>query len=296
MRKKSPLSEAMKNTNYKYIMYLQKLTSLALSCYKWEGLPPSVNERYLELGLFEYGHMLYFNDEVLGNICLQANLGGNFDIYNVPVRRHAYANNGYRNILNQDNSVVIYNNYLRTPTFPVVKMYVDQLVNLSDAINVNINSQKTPFIILTDLNTKLSMSNIWDRIVGNEPVIFGDKNALNLQNIEVLRTDSPYVADKLYLMFQNIYNEYLSYLGIENMGLSIVKSERLTAAEGIANDGNVEAYRNNYLLARQQAAEEINRMFGTNISVAFNSNIHSMVNGFLNEDISMIDLEEGDDA
>lgn len=281
MRRKSPLSQAMQNSNYKWLMYFDKLMSIALSCYKWEGLPPTVDERFLELGLFEYGHMVYFNDEILGDLCLNANLIGTFNFYNVPNLRYVYAINGYRRKCYPADSVIIWNNYLRKPTIGVVRMYVDQLVNLSDTINININAQKTPYMIVTDQNKELSMKNIFNRIVGNEPAIIADKNGLNLDDIKVLKLDAPYLADRMYMLFQNIYNEYLSYLGIENMGLSVIKSERLTAAEGIANEGNVESYRNSWLNARQQAADEINRMFGTNISVHFNSNLPSMINAHL---------------
>lgn len=278
MRKKSPLSRAMNNSNYKWLMYFDKLMTIALACYKWEGLPDSIDERFLELGLFEYGHIVYFKDKFLGDLVLPANLIGGFSIYNVPNVRYVYAINGYRKRLNPTNSVIIYNNYLRKPTIGVVRMYVDQLVNLSDAINININAQKTPYLISTTQDNVLAMKNLYDRIEGNEPAMLVDKAGFNIDDIKILKTEAPYLADRMYLLFQNIYNEYLSYLGVENMGLSVIKSERLTAAEGVANEGNVETYRNSWLNARQQAANEINRMFGTNISVRFNTELPSMIN------------------
>lgn len=276
--RKSPLSNAMRTTNYKWIMYFDKLMQVALSCYKWENLPDSVDERFLELGLFEYGHMLYLNDEIIGNLCLNTNLIGRFTFYNNPTQRVAYSINGYHRVCTDKDSIIIYNNYLRKPTIPVVQMYVDQLVNLSDAIIININAQKTPYIIGASQNNILSLKNMYKKIIGNEPALFPDKDGFDLDDIKVLKTESPYLADRMYLLFQNIYNEYLSYLGIENMGLSVIKSERLTAAEGVANEGNVEAYRNSGLNARQQAAKEINKMFGTNISVHFNSQLPSIIN------------------
>ena len=281
-RKKGPLSQAMANTNYKWLMYFDKLMSLALSCYRWYGLPDTVDERFIELGLFETGHMVFFRDEILGDLCLQGNLGGTFGFYNEPTLRYVWSTNGYHNKLHKDNSVIIWNNQLRKPTIGVVQMYVDELVDLKDAIRVNINSQKTPFILMADTNTELSLKNMYKRIIGNEPAIATSKMGFNPNDITVLRTDAPYLADKLYLHFQNIYNEYLSYLGVENMGLSVIKSERLTAAEGTANSGNVETSRNSWLIARQTAAEKINKMFGLNISVGFNSQLPSIINSFLN--------------
>lgn len=56
--------------NLTYMQYLNRLTELAISMFEWKNLPASVDARYLELHLFETGCMVYFNDDVLGDLCL----------------------------------------------------------------------------------------------------------------------------------------------------------------------------------------------------------------------------------
>ena len=110
---------------------------------------------------------------------------------------------------------------------------------------------------------------------GNEPFIFGNKN-LDLEDIKTLDTKAPYVADKLETLKHSIWNEALTFLGIENSNQD--KRERLVADEVASNYGNVEAQRNIFLNARQIAADKINQMFGLDIKVSFNSDIKTMVN------------------
>lgn len=97
---------------------------------------------------------------------------------------------------------------------------------------------------------------------GNEPYIFAD-NTLNKDCLQVLRTDAPYVCDKLFDLKTNIWNEYLTYIGIPNV--SVQKRERLISDEVMRSQGGVTASRNSRLLARLQAVDTINKMFGLNI-------------------------------
>ena len=101
---------------------------------------------------------------------------------------------------------------------------------------------------------------------GNEPFIFGTKD-LDTTGLSVLKTDAPYVADKLYQLKTQIWNEALTYLGISN--LNVQKKERLVSDEVMRNMGGVIASRYSRLNARRQACEQINEMFGLNIEVDY---------------------------
>ena len=47
-------------------MYYHLLTELALNRFSWRGLPPTVDERWLEMCLCEYGCALFFEDKRIG--------------------------------------------------------------------------------------------------------------------------------------------------------------------------------------------------------------------------------------
>ena len=117
------------------------------------------------------------------------------------------------------------------------------------------------------------MKNLYKQYEGNEPFIFGNK-ALNTKGLSVLKTDAPYVADKLYQLKTQIWNEALTYLGISNT--NIVKKERMISDEVTRNMGGVIASRYSRLEARRQAAEQINKMFGTNIEVDYREDFREL--------------------
>lgn len=252
--------------NRTYLQYYNRLLELAINMYEWKNLPPSIDERFLELTLFSDGMAVYFRDEILGDLCLQCMIGGNLDVYRIPIRRTAYATNGYQAELDNTNSVIIFNNYTHTNSMLDVEMYARRLYEIERTIDVNVKAQKTPLVIRATENQRLTLKNMYMQYDGNEPFIFGDKN-LDMDGIKVLKTDAPYVADKLNILKRQIWNEALTYLGIENSNTE--KKERLVSDEVTTNLGGVEAQRFCRLNARRQAAKTINEMFGLNISVDF---------------------------
>lgn len=251
-----------------YDLYLNLLLEITLSRVIYRGLPDSVDPRYLELQLITQGSAIYFKDEILGDLCLGNMSGGKWDIYNVPTDRRAYAANGYQRTLNEKNSVIIFNNMLRTPDLLGMRLYATRLSQLDRAIDVNVSAQKTPVVICASEQQRLSMLQLYKKYEGNEPFIFGNKN-LNLEDVKVLNTEAPYVADKLHRLKCNIYNDCLSSLGITNAAVN--KAERVNSVEISAGMGGTFAVRNSLMNARNQAVEKINKMFGHNITVEWNN-------------------------
>lgn len=254
--------------NQTYIQYYNRLTELAISMFEWKGLPDSVDQRFLEMMLFSDGMVVFFYDEVLGYLTLQCMIAGKLTVYRIPRDRNAYAPNGYNRKLDDKNSVIIFNNYLHTNSMLDVEMFAERLYNFDRIIDVNANAQKTPVLINCDENQRLTMKNLYEQYDGNQPFIFGSKN-LDVKGLSVLKTDAPYVADKIYTLKTQYWNEALTYLGITNT--NTVKKERMITDEVDKNDGVVVASRFSRLEMRRQACREINKMFNLNISVDYRS-------------------------
>lgn len=263
--KKAKWESALLN-NRTYLQYYNRLLELAINMYEWKNLPDTVDERFLELTLFSDGMAVYFRDEILGDLCLQTMIGGNLDVYRIPMERTAYAANGYQVRLDTTNSVIIFNNYTHTNSMLDIEMYAHRLYNIERTIDVNVNAQKTPVMVIGSEAQRLTLKNLMMQYDGNEPFIYGD-DKLNVNALNVLRLDAPYVADKLNILKRQIWNEALTYLGIENSNTE--KKERLVTDEITSNLGGVEAQRFCRLNARRKAADQINAMFGTNITVDF---------------------------
>ena len=149
-------------------------------------------------------------------------------------------------------------------------MFSKRLYNLDRIIDVNANAQKTPVLIRCSEDERLTMKNLYMQYDGNQPFIFGDSE-LNPNALLVLKTDAPYVADKLYELKTQIWNEALTYLGI--MNVNITKKERMITDEVTRNSGGTIASRYSRLEARRQACKEINTMFGLNISCDYREDL-----------------------
>lgn len=268
--------------NLTYKQYLDRLTELAISMFEWKNLPPSVDARYLELHLFETGCMVYFNDDVLGNICLDCIANGRLGIYGDPILRRAYSGyNNYNALLKESNSVIVWNNYLHTNSILDVKMFARRLSVLDRIIDVNANAQKTPVLVQGTEKQRLTLINLYKEFDGNAPFIFGDNN-LDLNVLKVLQTGAPYVCDKLYTLKTQYWNEALTYLGISN--INIQKRERLITDEVTKNQGGTIASRYSRLNSRREAARKINAMFGTNIQVNYREDFQQVDNDTIPEE------------
>lgn len=250
-----------------YVQYYNRLMELSMSMFEWKNLPDTVDERYLELGLFSSGCMVFFKDDVIGELALNMTYQGGFDIYGEPTRRRAYSRyNQFQTTLDKDNSVIIWNNMLRTNSALDVQMFAYRLYNLDRIVDINANAQKTPVLITCDEKQKLTMKNLYMQYEGNYPVIFGDSN-LDIKSLSVLKTDAPFVSDKIYDLKVKIWNEALTYLGISN--INTTKKERMITDEVIRNQGGTIASRYSRLESRRIAVKKINKMFGLNITVDY---------------------------
>lgn len=266
-RKHDIFDESLILNNLTYRQYLNRLTELAISMFEWKNLPDTVDERYLELHLFETGCMVYFQDDILGDLCLDNITNGKLSVYGDPLLRRAYSGyNNYQKLLSYKDSVIIWNNLLHTNSILDVKMFARRLYNIDRIIDVNANAQKTPVLLQGTEKQRLTLLNLYKEYDGNAPFIFGDKN-LDINSLKSFSTNAPYVCDKLYQLKTQIWNEALTYLGISN--INIQKKERLITDEVTRNQGGTIASRYSRLESRRKAVKKINKMFGTNIEVNY---------------------------
>lgn len=267
VKRKTYFGESLSQNVKTYQQYLNLLIELSISSFEWKNLPETIDSRYIEMELFTSGALVYFNDEVIGNLCLNCITNGQLNVYGYPISRRAYSRyNQYQKILDDKNSVIIWNNYMHTNSQTNIYGLARRLSNIDRIIDVNVNAQKTPTLIQGSDKQRLSLINLFKEYDGNVPVIFGDKT-LDLNALKCLKTDAPYVADKLYELKTKIWNEALTYLGITNV--TYQKKERMVTDEVMRSQGGTIANRMSRVNSRREAVERINAMFGTDIEVNF---------------------------
>lgn len=250
-----------------YQDYYNRLKLLALSMFEWVNLPDTIDERYLEMTLFEKGQILFFKDNDLDCLfALQCTASAPLNIYNEPKKRRAYASNGYNKQRSSSTSILCYNNYLKTPTEVTIRLYAQRLAEIERSIDVNLNACKTPILIKCTENQIQTLRNLYSQYQGNTPVIFGDKD-MNIEGMEVMNTKADYLADKFTVLKHSIWNDAMTFLGISNSQQD--KKERMISDEVTANEEQIEMSREVMLNTRKEACEKINKMFNLNIDVRY---------------------------
>lgn len=262
----SKRKSAINKNRQSFIQYQNRLKELAISMFEWRNLPDTIDERFLELALYHKGYAVFFYEDGIGYLALECAIGGKINVYRVPMTRKAYAANGFHRTLSDKDSVLIYNNMIRTNSVLDIEVFSRKLADLDRTIEINAKSQKTPIMIQCPEGQRITMMNLYEQYEGNEPFIFGAKN-LDTGSIKVFQTGAPYVADRLTELKTEIWNEALTYLGISN--INYTKKERMITDEVLRNQGGTIASRFSRLNARKQACDQINKMFGLNIDVVF---------------------------
>ena len=126
---------------------------------------------------------------------------------------------------------------------------------------------------------------------GNTPFIFGNKQFDISNKLNVLKTDAPYLIDKLEDHKHEIWNEALTFLGINNANTD--KKERLITSEVESNDDLINYYLNCFYKTRKDACDRINKKYGLNIEISLNKDVLDLLNLDENEIINF--QKEGDE-
>ena len=248
-----------------YTDYYFYLMLIARSIFKWNNLPNGIDEKWIEKYLFFYGKCLFFKDKKLGYMVTKCNESGRLNFYDEPTRITPYGTNYMgKSLQNYEECIVIKNNDILIPTDNMIQLYAYRLADITRTMDTNIHAQKTPIGIQCTEKQAMSMKKAYKQIENNEPVFFALKD-FDVDGIKVLKMDAPIVFDKLRIEKHEIWNECMTRLGVNNANMN--KRERLVADEVDANNEQIYISADLMLKARQKACEQINKLFGENISV-----------------------------
>ena len=157
--------------------YYYRLMLIARSRFKWNNLPNGIDEKWIEKYLFSEGECLFYKDKDKGFMVAKCTASGNLNYYDEPTMLRPYGTNYMGEPLeNNVECVVIRNNDMMIPTCPTLQLYAFRLAEISRTIDININGQKTPVMILCSEKQKRSMKTLFNQMNGFEPVIYGDRN------------------------------------------------------------------------------------------------------------------------
>lgn len=279
-----------------YFDYLERFKKIALSMIEWVNLPKSMNAQWLEKCLYYDGMASLLKDKNYGFINTKCASNGYINIYGLPSSLNCYSfdyqtirklytgidgiTEARREYLETSEAILVQNNWERTPTCATLELFAYRLYEAEQTAMVNIKAQKTPVMVLVNEQQRLMMENLYSQYDGNKPFIFGDKDQLGENVLRAVNTGAPFVADKIMNYKKEIWNEALTFLGINN--IMVDKKERLITDEANSNNELINLNLQSYLAPRQEACRQFNEKFGLTgtdkeISVRVRSDLHNIV-------------------
>lgn len=289
-----------------------RMLRIASSAVHWEGLPSTIDAVYLENCLNRTGSAIIVRDEMWGGrysrseellFSGQNASVGNIDIYGYPMDRRVIFMNGVTASYSMEDSVIIFNNSMRTADLWIFEIMAEQLADIDMAVRVNINSQKTMPIIPVSQSQQLSIENLYSGLVNNLPYSLVDESGLNLEAFKTsLQFDNrkSFTSDLMMQVQREIWNRFLTFVGVNN--LNIDKRERTNVPEVNSNLDEILMMRRDRLNSRQRAADLINGQFGLDVTVSYfsevsdkggemNGNLYDTSSGYMRS--AMVESEPG---
>lgn len=297
-----------KNSNYKftdsalvnddtYFDYLERFKRIALSMFEWVNLPKSMNARWLERCLYYNGQASLLKTKDYGFINTNCCSSGKINIYGLPTKLNCYSfefqsirklytglnpldTEKQREAKETNECILVLNNWEGVPTCRTMELFALRLYEAERTCDVNIKAQKTPVLVVVDEKQRLMMENLYSQFDGNQPFIFGDSGQFNTDILKAIKTDAPFIADKVMEYKKEIWNEALTYLGVNNIMLE--KKERLVTDEANSNNELINLNLQSFLAPRLEACRQFNEKFGLTgtdkeISVRVRSDLYNVI-------------------
>ena len=258
--------------------YIRYFLARLQSMFIYEGLPDTIPQKWLENYLLVNGSCVWVkNGEDL--VVTRAGIGGKPDVYYIPTEcivANPYMNqtDGNRIYTRDVDCVLMVNDTYAQGLLPLLKKYCSMLVENEITMSIaDIMSRATIILSAADDNTKnsaeLFIKHLLEGkldVIGESPFLVGNQDRAltvnKLSNSAAILTD---LIEYQQYIKAGLYNE----LGLQSN--YNMKRESINAGESQLNEDMLHPLIDNMLTERQQALEKVNVMFGTNITVRFNS-------------------------
>lgn len=278
------------------------IANLAVNRFKWEGLPDSVDELFLEKTLLLNGLAVWYWDEDFDKLlAVKASNQGYVNFQGLPTSYTivgpgsriegldgqstfmtktigAYipaAHSDKPEAYKRRRGIPMWPNAMRYPEIDTIMIYASRLATTDRTLEINTQNARVTKILTSTPNTTLSVRNLDRQIQEGLQAVEVKQGNMNIaESVTTLDLGiEPDQYEKMHILRTRWWNECMGLLGIDNANQD--KKERLVQAEVGANDSQTDSMRYVALNARRQAANYINDVFGENISVEFNTEVEA---------------------
>ena len=251
-----------------YVMYM---INRVMRMFTYEGLPDSIPQRMLELYTMVNGHSVIVEHEGKLYVCF-GGFAGEPDEYYMP-KQYIVANpylKLFETFTINENCILVKNDSMMCGLMPMFNRYASALVENDLSMNiVDINSRIPMLIESQDDKTYASAMKFMKDIENGDLSVIASNGFL-----DGLRTQ-PYSKDTRNIITDLIeYHQYLKASWFNEIGLNAnynMKREAITADESQLNDDMLLPLIDDMKECRQEAIDQINHMWGTDITIEYDS-------------------------
>lgn len=251
-----------------YTYYRERLINLALAQFDWHGLPETMDRLWFEKSL------LYNGKAAAGKVTgtdiwlgLDYVYKGHLDVYGYPTDIRLVPANGQHGLIEVDEFQLLFDNMTWASLMPKIDLYAKLLWEIHNVFRSNLTQQITPYLITATRNDSLGIKNLFNRIMGFQPVI-EVRNTFDPNSIQTLDTRVDFKGTELLETLKTTWAEALSMLGIT---AETTKKERLLDNEITLDRQEDIISLNSRLLNRVQFCNKMNEKYGFNLSVNLSS-------------------------
>lgn len=259
-----------------YLLFEQ----LANRQFDWEGLPEEIDSYKVEQMLFFTGQAVYFKQGE-NNIILPCANQGLLNIYGQYVSVRPIAINGTYfptlyvkdyydtsySLVEKQNAVLVRNNEQCVPTFALIRPLVSRLIFIWKSLGINNGLSRLQTLIQANKDSASVIKQQIKSIIESDEgiAVVSDKKNI-LQELQTFNLGVEYKPQDYWYDFDKTWNMILTILGINNNPES-EKKERLVVDEVNINNELTSLTNDIRYYFRNMSANEINKMFNTNIKV-----------------------------
>lgn len=263
-----------------YGNWWQLFYTAATSCFKWEGLPEEIDERFFEKMLFCAGSIAMTkrvptSDNLPLWVAARFSQVGMPDIYNNPNRIRMIAPNGLQwdrhlnkfvgvdGIADAD-AVACWDNLQRMPLYSSIDVLCTRLAEFDSTIDLNLRAHRTPYIVTVPEEGKKNAQTMFNKVDAGEPAIYVNTLSTSAVGLQVFNSGVDYNVDKMLNDQLKLVAQAYTLLGIDN-NAAAEKKERVQTAETMANNEQFMVQRESRYRARLQFADRCREVFGLDI-------------------------------
>ena len=264
------IKNPLKDKEYLLRSVVTQMLNRTTKMFKYNGLPDTIKTKDLETQLQVGGFAIW--KEVKGDLyTFTGGLGGEPNPYYLPtiaiIANPALKYNASLEI--DKECVVMLNDNYYQGMMPVFNKYGALLVEAELSLKMAILNARVPALIQADNDgTYKSAKEFFEKIVeGEEYGIISSK-----EFFDGIRSQDFYKQAHIKDLIEAI--QYIRGTWYNEIGLNAtfnMKREAINEAEATLNEDILQPTIDNMLECRQSALEKVNTMFGTNITVEFNS-------------------------